>query len=100
MFKDRSEYLEYRRRKWASGVIAISWIMHVKMSKVKVKLKVSREEHLENFRRRARVSYCENDQISQLVQIIITYLMEFRCIKVNSNSMYTCVIYILISISH
>lgn len=60
MFKDRSEYLEYRRRKWASGVIAISWIMHVKMSKVKVKLKVSREEHLENFRRRARVSYCEN----------------------------------------
>lgn len=60
MFKDRSEYLEYRRRKWASGVIAISWIMHVKMSKVKVKLKVSREEHLENFRRRARVSFCEN----------------------------------------
>lgn len=57
MFKDRSEYLEYRRRKWASGVIAISWIMHVKMSKVKVKLKQSREEHLENFRRRARVSF-------------------------------------------
>lgn len=34
--------------------------MYVKMLKVKVKLKVLREEYLENFRRRVRVSYCEN----------------------------------------
>lgn len=62
MFKDRSEYLEYRRRKWVFGVIVIFWIMYVKMLKVKVKLKVLREEYLENFRRRVRVSYCENSR--------------------------------------
>ncbi|XP_052701435.1 IQ domain-containing protein H-like isoform X2 [Crassostrea angulata] len=71
MFKDRSEYLEYRRRKWASGVIAISWIMHVKMSKVKVKLKVSREEHLENFRRRARKLAMSWDRIKQHRRTVI-----------------------------
>jgi hypothetical protein len=39
MFKDRTEYLEYRKKKWAAGVIAISWIMHIKMSKVREQLK-------------------------------------------------------------
>lgn len=55
MFRDRSEYLEYRRRKWAAGVIAISWIMHIKMAKVRLQLKTARDDHLEGFRRRAKV---------------------------------------------
>lgn len=54
--KDRTAYLEYRRKKWAAGVIAISWIMNVKMSKVKKQLKISRKNELDAFRRRAKVT--------------------------------------------
>ena len=49
-------YLEYRRRKWAAGVIAISWIMHIKMAKVRHQLKQARLDNLESFRKRAKVS--------------------------------------------
>ena len=48
-------YLEYRRRKWAAGVIAISWIMHIKMAKVRHQLKQARLDNLESFRKRAKV---------------------------------------------
>lgn len=56
MFKDRTEYLEYRKKKWAAGVIAISWVMHIKMSKVREQLKQTRDDNLEAFRRRAKVN--------------------------------------------
>lgn len=56
MYRERSTYLEYRRRKWAAGVIAISWIMHIKMTKVRSQLKQVRLDNLENYRRRAKVS--------------------------------------------
>ncbi|XP_077988694.1 IQ domain-containing protein H-like [Glandiceps talaboti] len=51
-YKDRSAYLEYRRKKWAAGVIAISWIMNVKLSKIRKQLKTTRQTHLESFRKR------------------------------------------------
>ena len=55
MLKDRRIYLEYRRKKWAAGVIAISWIMHVKMTMVRKQLIAARMDQLEGFRQRAKV---------------------------------------------
>ena len=52
----REAYLAYRRKKWAAGVIAISWIMNVKMANVKRRLKQARLDHLENFKQKAKVS--------------------------------------------
>ncbi|XP_021362303.1 IQ domain-containing protein H-like isoform X2 [Mizuhopecten yessoensis] len=71
MFRDRSEYLEYRKKKWAAGVIAISWIMTIKMSQVKQKLKQSREDQLEAFRRRAKKFAMSWDRIKQSKRVII-----------------------------
>ncbi|KAK3096782.1 hypothetical protein FSP39_003245 [Pinctada imbricata] len=71
MYRDRSEYLEYRKRKWAAGVIAISWIMHIKMAKVKQQLKQSREDQLENFRRRARKFAMSWDRIKNSRRVVI-----------------------------
>ena len=51
----RKGYLEWRKKKWAAGVIAISWIMNVKIAKVRKQLNDSRLDQLEGFRRRGRV---------------------------------------------
>ena len=58
MYQERLKYLEYRRKKWAAGVIAISWVMHVKMSKVRKHLKATRMDQVEAFKRRTRVCHC------------------------------------------
>lgn len=54
-YKDRVAYLDYRKQKWAAGVIALSWVMHVKMAKVKGQLKVRRKMELDSFRERHKV---------------------------------------------
>lgn len=53
--KDRTAYLQYRKRKWAAGVIALTWVTYVKISKAREKLKLSRIRELENFRKRQKV---------------------------------------------
>ena len=55
MYQERGRYLEYRRKKWAAGVICISWVMNVKMSKVRKQLAATRMDQLEGFRKQARV---------------------------------------------
>ena len=55
MYRERTKYLEYRHKKWAAGVIAISWVMNVKMAKVRKQLVNTRGDQLENFRARAKV---------------------------------------------
>ena len=55
-YRDRMNYLDYRRKKWAAGVIALSWIMHIKMGQVRTQLKQARTEQLDAFRRRSLVS--------------------------------------------
>lgn len=47
--------MKYRKRKWAAGVIALSWLTHVKMTKARGELKRKRIKQLENFRKRAKV---------------------------------------------
>lgn len=53
-YKDRSAYLQYRKRKWAAGVIAISWIMSCKISMVRKQLKETRKLQLRRFKTRAK----------------------------------------------
>lgn len=55
MYKQRKAYLEYRHRKWAAGVIALTWVMNVKMATMKRQLKVTRVRESEHFKERAKV---------------------------------------------
>ena len=51
----RAAYLLHRKRKWAAGTIAISWLLHAQLGRVRKALQATRLRHLENFRTRAQV---------------------------------------------
>ncbi|XP_050402803.1 IQ domain-containing protein H isoform X1 [Patella vulgata] len=70
-YVDRKQYLEYRRLKWAAGVIAISWIMHIKMAKVRKQLRQTRLDELERFKERAKKLAVNWDRISYNRRVII-----------------------------
>ncbi|XP_066449028.1 IQ domain-containing protein H isoform X2 [Eleutherodactylus coqui] len=53
-YRERGAYLAYQRKKWAAGVIAIIWLLHVQKSRVKKMLQESRERQLQNFRSRGK----------------------------------------------
>ena len=49
-FRDRRSYLRLRKRKWAAGVIALTWLTHVKLSKVRKQLKILRSRQIDLFK--------------------------------------------------
>ncbi|XP_041795442.1 IQ motif-containing protein H [Chelmon rostratus] len=50
----RTAYLRHCQRKWAAGTIAISWLMHTQMRRVRKALQARRFRQLENYRSRAQ----------------------------------------------
>ncbi|KAG8012691.1 IQ motif-containing protein H, partial [Nibea albiflora] len=50
----RTAYLRHCQRKWAAGTIAISWLMHSQMCRVRKALQARRFRQLENYRSRAQ----------------------------------------------
>ncbi|XP_031139132.1 IQ motif-containing protein H isoform X2 [Sander lucioperca] len=50
----QTAYLRHCRRKWAAGTIAISWLMHTQMLRVRKALQARRFRQLENYRSRAQ----------------------------------------------
>lgn len=42
----------FRKRRWAAGIIALTWLTYFKWMKAKKSLRVKRETELENFRER------------------------------------------------
>ncbi|XP_067936588.1 IQ domain-containing protein H-like [Watersipora subatra] len=71
MYKQRKAYLEYRHRKWAAGVIALTWVMNVKMATMKRQLKMTRQVELDNFKERARVMARSWHKIKRSRRVII-----------------------------
>ncbi|KAL5249318.1 hypothetical protein ACHWQZ_G018246 [Mnemiopsis leidyi] len=54
MYLDRSRYLVYRQSKQAAGIIAMNWIMVMKMTTIRSRLKTSRALYLMKYRERLK----------------------------------------------
>ncbi|XP_053575552.1 IQ domain-containing protein H [Bombina bombina] len=48
-YRDRTAYLFYQRQRWAAGIIAISWLLHLQKSRVRKMLQTSRDHYLNNY---------------------------------------------------
>ncbi|XP_058501678.1 IQ motif-containing protein H isoform X1 [Solea solea] len=67
----RTAYLHHRRRRWAAGTIAISWLMHTQMLHVRKALQARRCRQMENYRSRAQDLAANWKHIQSSKRIII-----------------------------
>ncbi|KAI8480076.1 hypothetical protein Bbelb_421660, partial [Branchiostoma belcheri] len=74
----RSSYVSYRQRKWAAGVIAISWIMNIKMAKIRKQLKETRLYELESYRRRRKVDVIYVSPVEMSEEMLQYYYQTAR----------------------
>lgn len=54
-YRTRTAYLHQQRRKGAARTIAMSWLLHAQLSRVRKSLQDTRLRHLENYHSRAKV---------------------------------------------
>lgn len=54
-YRTRSSYLHQQRRKWAARTIAVSWLLHAQLSRVRKSLQATRLRQLENYYNRGKV---------------------------------------------
>ncbi|XP_045892621.1 IQ motif-containing protein H isoform X2 [Micropterus dolomieu] len=81
----RTAYLHHCRRKWAAGTIAISWLMHTQICRVRKALQARRFRQLENFRSRAQhlAANWKHIQSSKRTIIHIPSLGYSQCQRLN-----------------
>ncbi|XP_046721051.1 IQ motif-containing protein H [Silurus meridionalis] len=53
-YRTRTVYLHQQRCKWAARTIAVSWLLHARMSRVRKSLQATRLRQMENFHSRAK----------------------------------------------
>ena len=71
MYCDRSRYLDYRSKKHAASIIAMNWIMVMKMTNVRKRLKTSRAHYLMKYRERLKELKTTWPGIQQKKRVII-----------------------------
>ena len=68
MHVKRTAYLHYRKQKWAAGMIAISWIMNAKLSKIRKQLINTNRSLIDSYRLRMKVSRHLTNQLDSYIK--------------------------------
>ncbi|XP_065836178.1 IQ domain-containing protein H-like [Oscarella lobularis] len=70
-YRDRIKYLAYRKQKWAAGVIAMTWLLHIRIRRVRERLQNRRALQLERFAERRKALKNDWASISKSRRVII-----------------------------
>uniref|UniRef100_A0A8B9L7N0 IQCH-like ATP-grasp domain-containing protein n=1 Tax=Astyanax mexicanus TaxID=7994 RepID=A0A8B9L7N0_ASTMX len=74
----RTAYLRQQRRKWAAETIAISWLLHAQVGRVRKSLQATRLRQLENYRSRAEVRHIHTNTLTHTyIHIVASLFLIF-----------------------